>query len=150
MRACTPGKDTGMKHTPFGYDIVDGMAVVNETEAEQLQTLFAGYLLGLSLKAAGAMAGIKTTHGQIKRMLQNRKYLGDEYYPQIMDAETFEAVNLERKRREKLLGRSNLPSKGISDAIVYTRFSLGDITKKYSDPYKQAEYIYSQIKEVGV
>lgn len=36
MRACTPGKDTGMKHTPFGYDIVDGMAVVNETEAEQL------------------------------------------------------------------------------------------------------------------
>lgn len=67
-----------------------------------------------------------------------------------MDAETFEAVNLERKRREKLLGRSNLPLKGISDAIVYTRFSFGDITKKYSDPYKQAEYIYSQIKEVGV
>ena len=47
-----------MKHTPFGYDIVDGMAVVNEAEAEQLQTLFAGYLLGLSLKSAGAMAGI--------------------------------------------------------------------------------------------
>ena len=37
-----------MKHTPFGYDIVDGMAVVNEAEAEQLQTLFAGYLLAVA------------------------------------------------------------------------------------------------------
>lgn len=29
--------------------------------------------------------------------------------------------------------------------IVFTRFSLGDITKKYS--HKQGKYIYSQIKE---
>ena len=149
MRTHAPGKDAVMKHTPFGYDIIDGKAVINEAEAEQLNTLFAGYLLGLSFKAAGTMAGIDTTHSQIGRMLQNSKYLGNDFYPQIIDAETFDAVSKERIRREKILGRSNLPKKEKSEAIVYTYFVMDSIDKKHSDPVKQAEYIYSRIREVG-
>lgn len=31
-----------MKHTPLGYDIVDGKAVINEEEAEQIKTIYSG------------------------------------------------------------------------------------------------------------
>jgi len=138
-----------MKHTPIGYDIVDGKAVINKEEAEQVKTLFAGYLLGLSLQAAASMAGLKGVNtSQAKRMLHNRKYLGDDYYPQLMDEETLNAAEEERQRREKILGRDKLPKK---ERIVYharTRFALDKIPQKYKNPVKQAEYAYTQIKEV--
>jgi len=89
-----------MKHTPIGYDIVDGKAVINKEEAEQVKTLFAGYLLGLSLQAAASMAGLKGVNtSQAKRMLHNRKYLGDDYYPQLIDEETLNAAEEERQRK---------------------------------------------------
>jgi len=34
---------------------------------------------------AAEQAGMKACHGSVKKMLQNRHYLGDEYYPAIID-----------------------------------------------------------------
>lgn len=41
-----------MGHTPYGYRIEDGKAVVDEKTSEQVKELFSGYLAGLSLKEA--------------------------------------------------------------------------------------------------
>ena len=56
-----------MEHTPYGCSVENGKVVINEVEAEQMKTLYAGYLLGLSLKAAADLAEIKATHSQAKR-----------------------------------------------------------------------------------
>ena len=39
MRTRLPGKDLTMKHTPYGYDIVGGAAVINEEQAANLRKL---------------------------------------------------------------------------------------------------------------
>ena len=49
-----------MGHTPYGYKIENGKAVIDETAAEKLRILFDNYLNGLSLQTAAKAAGIKT------------------------------------------------------------------------------------------
>ena len=39
-----------MGHTPYGYKIENGKAVIDETAAEKLRKLFDNYLNGMSLK----------------------------------------------------------------------------------------------------
>lgn len=79
-----------MGHIPYGYRIEDGKAVVDDKAAEQVKELFSGYLSGLSLKNAAIKAGIDCYHATVSRMLQNKQYLGDEFYPSIIDEEIFE------------------------------------------------------------
>jgi len=88
-----------MAHTPYGYRIVDGKAVVNAEQAANVQAIFMDYLSGTALTVAAAKVGLKMYHGSVGRLLRNRHYLGDEFYPAIIDKETFDAV--EEKRMEK-------------------------------------------------
>lgn len=74
-----------MKHTPFGYKIVDGKVVIDEVAAGQVRELYKGFLEGKSLVTAARDVGIETYHGSVSRMLANKKYLGIDYYPQIID-----------------------------------------------------------------
>ena len=97
----------GRGHLPYGYKIENGIAVVCEEEAQQLREMYKGYLDGLSLVEAAKRTGQKRTHASVKRMLQNPHYLGDEFYPAIIDRETFDAFEVERKRREIALGRDD-------------------------------------------
>lgn len=41
-----------MKHTPLGYEVVDGRIVINKEEAELIRTMYAVYFLRGSYKAA--------------------------------------------------------------------------------------------------
>lgn len=50
MRTRLPGKDLIMKHTPYGYDIVGGAAVINEEQAANLRKLCENYLSGICFK----------------------------------------------------------------------------------------------------
>ena len=77
--------------------------------------------------------------------MSNRYYLGDDFYPSIIDRITFEKVQEELKIRAAKLGRlNNKPSQKIKK--VSTKFRLPEITENYTDPVMQAEYIYSLIK----
>ena len=94
-----------MGHTPFGYRIENGKAVIEEQAAERIKALFQFYLTGDSLATAAKKADINTFHAGIGRMLQNRRYLSDAYYPAIIDQDTFSAVEAERIRRAEKLGQ---------------------------------------------
>ncbi len=52
-----------MGHTPFGYRIENGIAVIDETAAGKLRKLYENYLSGLGLQNAAVKAGIHTYHG---------------------------------------------------------------------------------------
>jgi len=58
-----------MGHTPFGYRIEDGKAVVDDIAAEKVRELFSGYLAGLSLKDVAKKAGIDCYHATASKML---------------------------------------------------------------------------------
>ncbi len=94
-----------MGHTPYGYRIINGKAVIDEQAAKQIKTLFQSYLTGDSLATAAEKSEIIAFHAGISRMLQNKRYLGDEYYPALIDPDTFTAVEAERIRRAEKLGR---------------------------------------------
>lgn len=137
----------GRGHTPFGYRIQNGMAVVCDEEVRQIKEIYKGYLSGLCYVAAAQKAGLRMTHGCVKRLLQNRHYLGDEFYPAIIEPEMFDAAEQERQRRSTQLGRDNR-KKTFSDQIqIQTDFIMKKATKVAAEPYAQAEYLYSLVEK---
>ena len=135
-----------MQHTPYGYVIIDGKAVVDEEKAEQIRKICENYLSGMSFMAAAEDVGLSMSHCGVKRMIQNERYLGDEFYPAILTKETAVQIEKERIRRERMLGRNDRVKKSLPEAKVYARFTALKIAQKYKDPVRQAEYAYSQIR----
>jgi hypothetical protein len=107
--------------------------------------LFDSYLSGDSLATAAKKAGIKAFHSGIGRMLRNTRYLGDEFYPPIIDKDTFNTAEAERIMRAERLGRTK---KFIQEKeVVYpTIFRMKEGTEELDDPFGQAEYAYSLIE----
>ena len=134
-----------MSHIPYGYRIENGKAVIDEKAAEQVRTLFDAYLSGDSMNTAAGKAGIKSFHAGIGRMLCSARYLGDGFYPAIIDADTFAAAEAERANRAEKLGRIHKP-KEPEKAVFPTSFRMREGTEKFDDPFEQAEYAYSLIE----
>lgn len=136
----------GRGHTPFGYRIENGKAVVCEEEAAQIRKLYERYLNGLSLVATAADAGLTMKHTSVKCIMQNPHLLGADFYPAIIDQETYDAFEAERKRREKALGRDKRAKRPIEARPAPTSFRMREALSVNDDPYKQAEFIYSLIE----
>ena len=135
-----------MGHTPFGYRIEGGKAVVDEVAAGQIRKLYNNYLSGLSLENAAKEAGINTYHGTVKKLLSNRHYLGDAFYPAIIDEDTFTKAALERDRRSEKLGRNNrVQTPKVKKAPTSFTF-IESIAIQGVTPAEQAEYLYSLIE----
>ena len=146
MRTRLPGKDLIMKHTPYGYNIVGGMAVINEEQAANLRKLCENYLSGMSFVQAAKDIGLEMKHSGVKRLMQNPRYLGDDFYPAILTPEIAQAVEAERLRRDALYKGTRYTKKAVT-TVIPTRFAMKRTAPKYQDPIRQAEYAYSQIKE---
>ena len=103
------------------------------------------YLSGMSLSKAAAAAGIKTYHGTAKRLMKTAHYLGDGFYPAIIDEDTYQKAQEERKHRAIKLGRNNKQTQ-MRKLQIPTRFHMGEVASLYDNPVKQAEYLYSLIE----
>lgn len=134
-----------MAHIPYGYKIINGKAEVDEKQAEVVIKLFDGYIAGLGLKPAAENAGLDIYHGSAGRMLRNTHYLGDEYYPAIIDRKSFDKAEEIRISRASSLGRVR-ELQAAPKPVPDTRFTLPSVEKKFADPFEQAEYAYSLIE----
>ena len=108
-----------MGHTPYGYRIENGTAVINDQEADCVRRIFDNYISGMSLREAAKAAGHPLVHSTVKRMLTKKYYCGDDFYPAIIDISTFHTANSELKRQ---LGIQMIPFVLIVDGqgnIVY-------------------------------
>ena len=90
-----------LRQIPIGYRIENGRAVIDENEAEVIRSVFRYYLEGMTLTGISEKTGIGNSHGGIIAILTKRRYLGDEFYPAIVDAKTFSKAAAERERRMK-------------------------------------------------
>ena len=131
---------------PFGYRLKNGKPVICEEEANKIRAIYTGYLSGLSFAAAADKVGLDLYHGTVRNMMRDKRYLGTGFFPAIIDEETFNAVEIERRRREKALGRTKVKRR-TSASVILTEFTFTKPETKYTDPYQQAEYAYSLIKE---
>lgn len=113
-------------HLPYGYRIVNGTAVIDETQAEQVRGIYTAYLSGRSYTDAAESVGLEMRHSSVRRMLQNRRYLGDEFYPAIIDREIFDAAEAERLRRAECLGRTR-DRKPEARKPIPTSFRMGAV-----------------------
>lgn len=81
---------------PFGYCMVNGKYALNTPEVEAVREIFADYIGGKSLKTIAAEMQIPYNMGKavwnknmVCRVLENRKYIGENDYPQIITSEDF-------------------------------------------------------------
>ena len=95
----------------------------------------------MALIPAAEKGGLKLYHGSAGRMLQNKKYLGDDYYPVIIDKETFDKAEEIRMSRAKARGRV-WKLEGKKDLL----FTIPAVKKVSDDPFEQAAYAYSLIE----
>lgn len=97
------------KYIPFGYEIADGEIQIIEEEAEIVRSIFSLYIQGGTLKSISERLNLTgfsyANDGRIwdknivKRILENKKYIGDNEYPAIMPIETYEMANQYKKQR---------------------------------------------------
>jgi hypothetical protein len=107
---------------PIGYKLVNGKIRLDEPKAAVVKKIFSDYLFGVSTSALAkrltemgfpnANNKASWNHGSIGKILENVKYLGDEFYPQMISTELFEQVQKRRKERCNQLGRSIQPNSG--------------------------------------
>ena len=85
------------RNIPFGYCVINGKYAINEIEAQAVREIFENYINGKSLKTIAAEMHIPYNSGKaiwnknmVCRVLENRKYIGENGYPQIVNADDFE------------------------------------------------------------
>lgn len=79
-------------------------------------------------------------------MLRNTRYIDDEFYPPIIDKDTFNTAEAERIMRAERLGRTKKFKQRKRWAVYPTVFRMKEGTEEFDDPFAQVEYAYSLIE----
>ena len=130
--------------TPYGYKIEHGYAVLDPETAPKVKAFFRHYLEGLPVAPACQAAGVEREPHSSWKLLEDRRYLGDDFYPQMIDPEIFEAVQIERKQRNHnspdQVHYENLPG------IVLTQFQMKRANQLPKDMSMFPQLIYNCIE----
>lgn len=129
------------RHTPLGYHIQNGKAEINPEAAGLVREIFIAYLAGTSTyriakdftKRGILNASHKPSwnHGSIGKILENRKYIGDEFYPPLIEQSIFEQVQIRRKQRVNELGRAAQPNSFINQSAWSSLLLCGECGQPY-------------------
>lgn len=129
------------RHMPIGYKMIDGKIEIETDKANIVKKIFTDYLNGNSLLSIAktlmekdvltANNKVNWTHCSVGKILENAKYIGDEYYPQIIDKNTFEAVQERRKKISNQLGRTSQLNSMKNKTVFSGRIYCGKCGKPY-------------------
>ena len=135
-----------MSRLCYGYTIRDGRLEVQETEAENIRKIFKNYLDGNALIKSADLAGLKKNSSSVKRILTNKKYLGNDIYPKIIDRESFEKAGQMLKERAVAMGR--VWEKEEEIIKVPCRFRYKKEETLPIDPLERASHQYNLIEVI--
>lgn len=92
-----------IRKVPFGYEIINCEIAINEDEADIVKNIFTEYVNGSSLSSlAKALNGggvefngtqARWNKGRLYHILTERRYLGNDVFPQIIANELFDKAN---------------------------------------------------------
>lgn len=90
------------RNRPYGYCFTKGSIAVHPQEQEIVNEIYDGYLSGKSLLNIAAELNARSVEfmpgiigwnkARLKRILEDKRYLGNEAYPAIITQETYDAV----------------------------------------------------------
>ena len=111
-----------IRNIAFGWQYEGGKIVLQEGEASVLRNMYQAYKLGKSLAAlVEKLEALEIEYqegktdwnkSRVRRLLSDKRYLGTEEYPAVIDPETFEAV-------QKRLKEANQQAKADRKADIY-------------------------------
>ena len=94
------------KVTVYGYQFIDGMLQTDEEQSRMVQEIFEVYNSGVPvLRLKDHIEGLEINRVKLSDMLSDKRYLGNEAFPQIINPELFEAVQQRKKERLKAIGK---------------------------------------------
>ena len=108
------------RNIPFGYMMRSGKYIAEPAESEAVRQIFEMYLNGMSLKSIAAEMTVPYNadkllwnKNMVSRILENKRYLGDGTYPQIVEQVIFDRANVIKSEK----GKTALPPfcKGLPD-----------------------------------
>lgn len=135
-----------MRTEPIGYYYENGKLLVDEKAKEKVIQFFRNYLQGDSLVGAAKKAGIDVNHGSAKRLLKNRRYIGEYNYPPIVELEIFNRAEEELNERAGKLNRINKELEK-PKRVVPTKFFIKNNKCEGSYPFSKAIQNYHSIIE---
>lgn len=105
------------KRVSYGYEMRNGSIEMNIEQRKVVENIFQDYVLGNSIHQIYKKLnerGIPSpnngnwSHGAVGRLLENKRYLGDELYPQIISSEIFQMAQELRELNCRKLGRDKI------------------------------------------
>lgn len=114
----------GKKVTVYGYQFKDGILQADKEQSRMVQEIFNVYNSGVSVsKLKDNIEGLEINRVKLSDMLSDKRYMGDENFPKIIEPELFEAVQQMKKERRKAIGKEQ--------SYIYYKeyFLLGDKMK---------------------
>lgn len=98
----------GKRKYPFGYQLEWGQIVVNQAEAEVVQYIFHRYAQGSSytdlVMYLGQLIRYNSEKGwnknMVARILEDRRYLGEQGYPVIIQQDLFQKAAQQRLEKQ--------------------------------------------------
>ena len=112
------------KVTVYGYRFIDGNLQVDDEQSRIVQEIFRVYNSGVPVsRLKDHIERLEINRVKLSDMLSDKRYLGNETFPQIIDQELFEAVQQRKKERRKAIGKEQ--------SYIYYKeyFLLGDKMK---------------------
>ncbi len=135
-----------MAHIPYGYRIENGSAVIVRQEADKIRLFFRLYLAGNSIRAAAAKASLPISQATAVNMVRKTIYLGDGYYPAIIDSKLYRKVINETERREQERKQISAKKREVTvpDRFLFASDGLKTL-KKRMDPSETASALYELV-----
>ena len=94
------------KITVYGYQFIEGILQIDEEQGRMVQEIFEVYNSGVPVsKLKDHIEGLEINRVRLSDMLSDKRYLGNENFPQIINPELFEAVQQRKKERLKAVGK---------------------------------------------
>ncbi|HBM97903.1 MAG TPA: hypothetical protein DD413_00615 [Ruminococcus sp.] len=94
---------------PYGYEMQNGLIVICLKEVDTVKQIFSQYLNGKNLKNIAERltenqieflpGEYNWNKSRIKRMIEDKRYIGGDNYPAIIDKDTFQRANVEKNNR---------------------------------------------------
>ena len=129
------------RHTPLGYCIQNGNAVIDPITAAVVRNIFTDYQKGKStyqiakeLTKQGVLNANhepKWYHAGVGKIIENRKYLGDGFYPALIEQEQFDSAKQRRELQRKDLGRLIHPNSFAEQTVFSGKVYCGICGKPY-------------------
>ena len=128
-------------HMPIGYRMVNGEIHIDEQKSKTVERIYEDYVAGKSLLAIAKElkedeipnANHKTnwTHGAVGRILENTKYLGDDFYPPLISKELYDKAQTKRKQKEVRLGRTIQSNSMKNEGTLANKVFCGECGEPY-------------------